>query len=75
MGIENGLKESLAVVRNHFSDHFKHNGFGWIVVNWEISLVKQYKPEVTATMTTWLPNYHLNLCAPALKKNPLYCRI
>jgi alpha-L-rhamnosidase len=54
MGLENGLKESLAVVRNHFADHIRHNGFGWIVVNWEISLVKQYKPEVTAMMTTWL---------------------
>ena len=54
MGLENGLKESLAVVRSHFGDNFKRNGFGWIVVNWEICLVKQFKPEVTAMMTTWL---------------------
>ena len=54
MGIENGMKESLAVVRSHFGDNFRRNGFGWIVVNWEICLVNQYKPEVTAALTTWL---------------------
>lgn len=54
MGLENGLKESLAVVRSHFGDNFRRNGFGWIVVNWEICLVKQFKPEVTAMMTSWL---------------------
>lgn len=54
LGVENGLKESLAVVRSHFGDNFKRNGFGWIVVNWEISLVHDYPPPITAAMTTWL---------------------
>ena len=54
LGIKDGLKESRAVVRSHFGDNFRRNGFGWIVVNWEICLVKQYRPEVTAALTTWL---------------------
>ncbi len=54
LGIENGLKESLFVVRSHFDENFKRNGFGWIILNWEISLVKFCRPEVISAMTEWL---------------------
>ena len=54
LGLKDGMKESRAVVRSHFGDNFRRNGFGWVIVNWEICLVKHYRPEVTAALTTWL---------------------
>lgn len=54
LGPERGLQETLAISRYHFDDHFKRNGFGWIVVAWETSLVGELKPDVTDCMTKWL---------------------
>ncbi len=54
LGAERGLAESLAVTRSHFTDNFKNNGFGWVVVCWETSLVGELQPDVTDSMTAWL---------------------
>ncbi len=54
LGLKNGMKETRAVVRSHFGDNFRRNGFGWIIVNWEICLVKLNRPEYTAALTQWL---------------------
>ena len=54
LGEERGLEEALAVTRNHFKDGVKRNGFGWVVVCWETSLVGELKPDVTDCMTKWL---------------------
>ncbi|MDD8027307.1 MAG: DUF3863 domain-containing protein [Acidobacteriota bacterium] len=56
LGVEKGMAEVMAVTANHFDDGFKRNGFGWVTVCWEISLVKSLKPEVLGCLTTWLRN-------------------
>ncbi|MCX6561612.1 MAG: DUF3863 domain-containing protein [Candidatus Aminicenantes bacterium] len=56
LGVEKGLAEVMAVTANHFDDGFRRNGFGWVTVCWEISLVKSLKPEVLGCLTTWLQN-------------------
>jgi hypothetical protein len=53
-GVEKGMAEVMAVTENHFDDGFRRNGFGWITVGWEISLVKSLKPEVLGCLTDWL---------------------
>ncbi len=54
LGAENGLKESLAITRSHFGENLKRNGFGWVVVAWEMSLTGELKPDVTDCLTAWL---------------------
>jgi len=56
LGVEKGMAEAMAVTAAHFEDGFKNNGFGWVTVCWEISMVKTLKPEVTGCLTTWLEN-------------------
>lgn len=56
LGAEKGMAEVMAVTAAHFDDGFKNNGFGWVTVCWEISMVKTLKPEVTGCLTTWLEN-------------------
>lgn len=56
LGLEKGMAEVMAVTANHFDDGFKRNGFGWVVNCWEISLVKNLKPEVLPCLTQWLQN-------------------
>ncbi|MBR4751698.1 MAG: DUF3863 domain-containing protein [Thermoguttaceae bacterium] len=54
LGKENGLKEAMAVTRSHFGENFDRNGFGWVVVCWELSLTGALKPYVTGCLTDWL---------------------
>jgi hypothetical protein len=56
LGLEKGMAEVMAVTANHFDEGFKRNGFGWVVNCWEISLVKNLKPEVLPCLTQWLQN-------------------
>lgn len=56
LGVEKGMAEVMAVTANHFDDGFQRNGFGWVTVAWEISLVKSLRPEVLGCLTTWLQN-------------------
>lgn len=56
LGVEKGMAEVMAVTANHFDAGFKRNGFGWVTVCWEISLVKSLKPEVLDCLTSWLQN-------------------
>ncbi|MDO5552770.1 MAG: DUF3863 domain-containing protein [Planctomycetia bacterium] len=54
LGSENGLKESLAVTASHFDTNIKSNGFGWVTVCWELSLVDGSPDRVTDCLTSWL---------------------
>jgi len=56
LGVEKGMAEVMAVTANHFDDGFQRNGFGWVTVCWEISLVRSLKPEVLGCLTSWLQN-------------------
>ena len=56
MGPERGMQEAMAVTRAHFDTGVKQNGFGWVTVNWELSLVPSFSPEVTDCLTEWLRN-------------------
>ena len=56
LGLEKGMAEVMAVTANHFDDGFTRNGFGWVTNCWEISLVKNLKPEVLPCLTQWLQN-------------------
>jgi hypothetical protein len=56
LGVEKGMAEVMAVTANHFDEGFKLNGFGWVTNCWEISLVKNLKPEVLPCLTQWLQN-------------------
>ena len=56
LGVEKGLAEVMAVTANHFDEGFKRNGFGWVTVCWEISLVKALRPDVLPCLTQWLQN-------------------
>lgn len=58
MGAERGLAESLAITATHFDDHIKNNGFGWITVAWELSLVRGCQDYVTDCLTLWLKEIH-----------------
>ncbi len=45
--VGNGYKpKSEAVTANPFDEGFQRNGFGWVTVAWEISLVKKHCPEL-----------------------------
>ena len=54
LGVEKGMAEAMAVTANHFDDGFQRNGFAWVTVCWEISLVKSLRPEVLDCLTAWL---------------------
>ena len=54
LGAERGLAEALAVTRSHLGENFDRNGFGWVTVCWELSLVDGLKPDVTSSLTAWL---------------------
>ncbi len=54
LGSENGLKEAMAVTTSHFDRNIKDNGFGWITVCWELSLVEGMESRVIDCMTKWL---------------------
>ncbi|MBQ9373007.1 MAG: DUF3863 domain-containing protein [Thermoguttaceae bacterium] len=54
LGAERGLEEALAVTRAHLGENFERNGFGWVTVCWELSLVNELKPDVTDSLTAWL---------------------
>ncbi len=56
LGAEKGMAEVMAVTAAHFDDGFRLNGFGWVTVCWEISLVKALKPDITECLTQWLRN-------------------
>jgi hypothetical protein len=56
LGAEKGMAEAMAVTASHFGDGFRRNGFGWVTVCWEISLVKSLEPEVLGCLTSWLRN-------------------
>ena len=50
--------ESLAITATHFDDHIKNNGFGWVTVAWELSLVTGCDDYVTDCLTLWLREIH-----------------
>lgn len=54
LGPERGLQEVMAVTHAHFDTGVRQNGFGWLTVNWELSLVPSFTPEVTDCLTQWL---------------------
>ncbi|MCF0233836.1 MAG: DUF3863 domain-containing protein [Thermoguttaceae bacterium] len=57
LGAERGMEEVMAVTANHFSDeNVATNGFGWVTVAWELSLVHVLRADVTDCLTTWLRN-------------------
>lgn len=56
LGPERGMQEVMAVTRSHFTSDVEQNGFGWVIVNWELSLVSEFPPEVTDCLTQWLRN-------------------
>lgn len=56
LGPERGMQEVMAVTRSHFDTGVKQNGFGWLIVNWELSLVSEFPPEITDCLTQWLRN-------------------
>ncbi|MBQ2684455.1 MAG: DUF3863 domain-containing protein [Thermoguttaceae bacterium] len=58
MGAERGLAESLAITATHFDDHINDNGFGWVTVAWELSLVTGCEEYVTDCLTLWLREIH-----------------
>lgn len=43
MGTERGLKAMMATTATHFDDGFQRNGFAWVTVGWEMSLVEARK--------------------------------
>ena len=49
-----GIQEVMATTANHFDENLPRNGFGWVTVNWELSLVNDMKPDVTPHLTEWL---------------------
>ncbi|MDR1284081.1 MAG: DUF3863 domain-containing protein [Opitutaceae bacterium] len=56
-GIENGLREVLHSQTIHFDDGVQRNGFGWVTVCWELSLLAEpsHKRECGAgTLEKWL---------------------
>ncbi|MBQ9456486.1 MAG: DUF3863 domain-containing protein [Thermoguttaceae bacterium] len=53
-----GIQEVMAVTANHFDENLPRNGFGWVTVNWELSLVNDMKPDVTPHLTEWLEKIH-----------------
>lgn len=53
-----GIQEVMAVTANHFDENLPRNGFGWVTVNWELSLVNDMKPDVTPHLTEWLQKIH-----------------
>ena len=55
---EDGFKEVMATTAVHFDENLPRNGFGWVTVNWELSLVKYIKPDVTPYLTKWLEQIH-----------------
>lgn len=56
LGKERGMEEAMAVTANHFETNFKENGFGWVTVCWELSLVNTMPNDVTDCLTLWLQN-------------------
>ena len=56
LGPERGMQETMAVTRSHFDTGFAQNGFGWVILCWEVSLVSLYPPEVTDCLREWLLN-------------------
>lgn len=53
-----GIQEVMATTANHFDENLPRNGFGWVTVNWELSLVNDMKPDVTPHLTEWLEKIH-----------------
>jgi len=43
MGTERGLKSMMATTATHFDDGFERNGFAWVTVGWEMSLIEARK--------------------------------
>ncbi len=56
LGFEQGMREVMAITAAHFDDHWKVNGFGWVTVCWELSMVKTLRPGTTGCLTQWLRN-------------------
>lgn len=56
LGPKRGMDEVMAVTASHFDDHFKSNGFAWVTVCWELSLVDGTDPDITGSLTEWLKN-------------------
>lgn len=54
LGFEQGMREVMAITAAHFDDHWKANGFGWVTVCWELSMVKTLRPGTTECLTQWL---------------------
>ena len=50
--------ESVAITATHFDDHIKDNGFGWVTVAWELSLVTGCDDYVTDCLILWLREIH-----------------
>ena len=51
---DDGFKEVMATTAIHFDENLTRNGFGWVTVNWELSLVKSMKTDATPRLTQWL---------------------
>ncbi len=43
MGTERGLHSMMTTTATHFDDGFERNGFGWVTVGWEMSLIEARK--------------------------------
>ena len=43
MGTERGLHSMMTTTATHFDDGFERNGFAWVTVGWEMSLVEARK--------------------------------
>jgi len=43
MGTERGLEAMMTTTASHFDDGFSRNGFAWVTVGWEMSLVEARK--------------------------------
>ena len=56
LGPETGMKEVMAVTANHFDENIQRNGFGWVTVCWELSMVRSLRPGTTECLTQWLRN-------------------
>ena len=54
LGAERGLEEAMATTRVHLGEGVARNGFGWVTVAWEVSLVDELKPFVTDCLRQWL---------------------
>lgn len=71
LGVARGLDETRAVVRTHFGENFARNGFGWVVVGWETSLVSLYPDEITGALTKWLKGIreeYPDVCVPLMSE-------